>query len=87
MSLRLPGSVEYVCRKETLSGFKTLTTIQFTTKQLHTPYIQKPCGYSLFANEIIPVPKRWAAMTCNLVSFNEHAHGGHFAVCTHTIGG
>ncbi|KAM0712400.1 hypothetical protein Q7P37_011496 [Cladosporium fusiforme] len=51
----------------------------FTTKQLHCPYIEKPCGYSLFAHEIVPVPKRWAAMTCNLVSFNEHEHGGHFA--------
>lgn len=47
---------------------------------LRLPYIEKPCGYSMFAHEIVPVPKRWAAMTCNLVSFNQHERGGHFAV-------
>ncbi|KAF4980691.1 hypothetical protein FZEAL_3359 [Fusarium zealandicum] len=48
---------------------------------LKLPFINKLCGYSLFPHEIFPVPKRWAAMTCNLVSYNEHGHGhgGHFA--------
>ncbi|KAK3192431.1 hypothetical protein K4F52_001644 [Lecanicillium sp. MT-2017a] len=43
------------------------------------PYVEKPCGYSLFAREIVPVPQSWAAQSCNLVSFNKHARGGHFA--------
>ncbi|KAI1625308.1 Alpha/Beta hydrolase protein [Exophiala viscosa] len=46
---------------------------------LNLPYVDKPCGYSLFAHEIVPIPKTWAATTCNLVSFNHHDHGGHFA--------
>ncbi|KAL7620210.1 hypothetical protein AAE478_009203 [Parahypoxylon ruwenzoriense] len=46
---------------------------------LKLPYVEKPSGYSLFAHEIVPIPKSWAAMTCNLVSFNQHEHGGHFA--------
>lgn len=45
------------------------------------PYIDKPTGYSLFAHEIVPIPESWAAKTCNLVSFNQHDRGGHFAVC------
>lgn len=49
------------------------------TAEPQVPYIEKPCGYSLFAHEIIPVPRKWAATTCNLVSFNQHEHGGHFA--------
>lgn len=48
---------------------------------LKLPYVEKPCGYSLFPHEIIPVPKSWAAKSCNLVSYNQHEHGGHFAVC------
>lgn len=82
MTRRSPGSVRYVDIR-TLSQARTmfsLTGTQFSTKQLVAPYIQKPCGYSLFAHEIVPVPQRWAAMTCNLVSFNEHSQGGHFAV-------
>ncbi|KJZ76401.1 hypothetical protein HIM_04130 [Hirsutella minnesotensis 3608] len=47
--------------------------------QVQLPYIDKPCGYSMFANEIIPVPRSWAAKTCNLVSFSQHDRGGHFA--------
>jgi hypothetical protein len=45
------------------------------------PYVEKPCGYSMFAQEIVPVPESWAAKSCNLVSFNQHERGGHFAVC------
>lgn len=47
---------------------------------LKLPYVEKPCGYSFFAHEIIPVPKSWAEKSVNLVSFNEHPRGGHFAV-------
>lgn len=43
------------------------------------PYVEKPCGYSLFAKEIVPVPKTWAEKSCNLVFFNKHERGGHFA--------
>ncbi|KAK6067841.1 cytochrome p450 alkane hydroxylase [Seiridium cupressi] len=46
---------------------------------LKLPYVEKPSGYSLFAQEILPVPKNWAAKNCNLVSFNQHERGGHFA--------
>ncbi|KAI1460987.1 Alpha/Beta hydrolase protein [Annulohypoxylon moriforme] len=45
---------------------------------LKLPYIEKPCGYSYFAHEIVPIPKSWAAQSCNLVSFNQHESGGHF---------
>jgi len=47
-------------------------------KSVKLPYIEKPSGYSFFANEIVPIPKSWAVKTCNLVSYNEHEHGGHF---------
>lgn len=47
--------------------------------QLKLPYVQKPTGYSLFAKEIVPVPKSWAVLSCNLVSYNQHDRGGHFA--------
>ncbi|KAM3498059.1 hypothetical protein MY10362_008605 [Beauveria mimosiformis] len=43
------------------------------------PFVQKPTGYSLFAQEIVPVPRSWAAKTCNLVFFKYHETGGHFA--------
>ncbi|KHN96082.1 epoxide hydrolase 1 [Metarhizium album ARSEF 1941] len=46
---------------------------------LQLPYVAKPCGYSLFAREIFPVPETWARLSCNLVSFSEHPRGGHFA--------
>ncbi|KAI0882617.1 Alpha/Beta hydrolase protein [Annulohypoxylon maeteangense] len=45
---------------------------------LKLPFIEKPCGYSFFANEIVPIPRSWAAKSCNLVSFNQHESGGHF---------
>ncbi|KAM3441230.1 hypothetical protein MY4824_001681 [Beauveria thailandica] len=43
------------------------------------PFVHKPTGYSLFAQEIVPVPRSWAAKTCNLVFFKYHEKGGHFA--------
>lgn len=52
--------------------------INLTAIQL--PYVEKPSGYSFFAHEIVPIPKSWAAKTCNLVSYNQHENGGHFAV-------
>ncbi|KAH7401259.1 epoxide hydrolase-like protein [Pyrenochaeta sp. MPI-SDFR-AT-0127] len=42
-------------------------------------YVDKPVGYSYFPYELAPIPKSWAAKTGNLVSFNSHDHGGHFA--------
>ena len=45
------------------------------------PFVDKPSGYSLFPCELFPVPKSWAATTCNLVTYHQHEHGGHFAVC------
>ncbi|TQV97961.1 hypothetical protein V2A60_006333 [Cordyceps javanica] len=46
---------------------------------INLPFVQKPTGYSMFAHEIIPVPRSWAAKTCNLVFFKHHEKGGHFA--------
>ncbi|ETS74009.1 hypothetical protein PFICI_13875 [Pestalotiopsis fici W106-1] len=46
---------------------------------LRLPYVAKPCGYSLFPQEVVPVPRSWAEKSVNLVTFNEHQHGGHFA--------
>ncbi|KAM3465452.1 hypothetical protein NHJ6243_001728 [Beauveria neobassiana] len=43
------------------------------------PFVDKPTGYTLFAQEIVPVPRSWAAKTCNLVFFKYHETGGHFA--------
>ncbi|KAF9872909.1 epoxide hydrolase [Colletotrichum karsti] len=42
-------------------------------------YCHQPMGYSYFPCEIAPVPKSWAATTGNLVWFNRHDKGGHFA--------
>ncbi|KAK3701225.1 hypothetical protein LTR37_015604 [Vermiconidia calcicola] len=44
-----------------------------------TPYVEKPSGYSLFQYELFPIPKSWAATSCNLVSYAQHENGGHFA--------
>ncbi|KAI8711506.1 EHN domain-containing protein [Fusarium sp. LHS14.1] len=60
--------------KPKISRISTLTNL--THVQL--PYVAKPCGYSLFAHEIFPVPKSLAVKTCNLVYFKQHEHGGHF---------
>lgn len=58
-----------------------LMVLQISTMTaLKLPYVEKPCGYSFFAHEIVPIPKSWAATSCNLVSYNQHEHGGHFAV-------
>ncbi|OAA54914.1 epoxide hydrolase [Cordyceps fumosorosea ARSEF 2679] len=46
---------------------------------IQLPFVEKPTGYSMFAHEIIPVPRSWAAKTCNLVFFKHHEAGGHFA--------
>ncbi|KAJ8608708.1 hypothetical protein MRB53_039510 [Persea americana] len=48
-------------------------------KSFQLPHVDKSCGYSMFAKEIVPVPKSWAEKTCNLIFFNEHGSGGHFA--------
>ncbi|OAA35558.1 epoxide hydrolase 1 [Metarhizium rileyi] len=55
------------------------TSVVSKMAALQLPYVEKPCGYSLFPGEIIPVPKSWAGLSCNLVSFNQHQQGGHFA--------
>lgn len=36
-------------------------------------------GYSLFKKEIHPIPKIVAEKMCNLVWFEKHEEGGHFA--------
>ncbi|KEF57781.1 uncharacterized protein A1O9_05701 [Exophiala aquamarina CBS 119918] len=54
------------------------TSAILNMKSIKLPYVEKPSGYSFFAHEIVPIPKSWAVRTCNLVSYNEHEHGGHF---------
>lgn len=46
---------------------------------IKVPFITKPTGYSFFAHEIIPTPKSLAEKSVNLVYFNKHENGGHFA--------
>lgn len=46
------------------------------TKEL---YLHKPLGFSYFPQELMPVPKSWIEKTGNLVYFNQHTEGGHFA--------
>ncbi|KAI1860425.1 hypothetical protein JX265_009824 [Neoarthrinium moseri] len=46
---------------------------------LHLPYVAKPCGFSHFPHEVVPVPRSWAEKSVNLVTFSEHQLGGHFA--------
>lgn len=52
---------------------------------INLPFVHKPTGYSMFAHEIVPVPRSWAAKTCNLVFFKHHEAGGHFAVSRNSI--
>lgn len=44
------------------------------------PFLNKPLGYSLFPNELFPVPGSWAGTIANLVHYKRHDKGGHFAV-------
>ncbi|KAI2620682.1 Alpha/Beta hydrolase protein [Hypomontagnella submonticulosa] len=55
------------------------TSVVTKLTSLKLPRVEKPCGYSLFAHEIVPAPKSWAEKSCNLVSYNQHESGGHFA--------
>lgn len=41
--------------------------------------IEKPLGYSWHPQELAPVPKDWVATTGNLVWYQGHKEGGHFA--------
>ncbi|KAL4988285.1 Alpha/Beta hydrolase protein [Aspergillus falconensis] len=46
---------------------------------LNELYIHKPLGFSYFPKELMPTPKSWVEKTGNLVYFNQHSEGGHFA--------
>lgn len=49
--------------------FNVIQVTQRTPLQL--PYVEKPSGYSFFAYEIVPAPKRWAgkiATLCHTIS-------------------
>jgi len=43
------------------------------------PYLEKPCGYSFFPKELLPMPRSWVGTSCNLVHASLHKSGGHFA--------
>lgn len=42
-------------------------------------YIRKPFGFSYFPMELLPAPRAWVEATGNLVFFQQHEKGGHFA--------
>ncbi|PYH45409.1 epoxide hydrolase family protein [Aspergillus saccharolyticus JOP 1030-1] len=42
-------------------------------------YIKKPFGFSYFPKELVPIPRAWVETTGNLVFWNSHEKGGHFA--------
>jgi len=39
----------------------------------------KPMGFSWYPKELVPVPISWIATVGNLVHYNRHETGGHFA--------
>lgn len=45
----------------------------------NTPHVDKPCGYSFFPFELLPMPVSWVGQSCNLVQSKVHQSGGHFA--------
>ncbi|EKV19229.1 Epoxide hydrolase [Penicillium digitatum PHI26] len=42
-------------------------------------YIHKPFGYSSFPKELAPLPRSWIETTGDLVFWEQHPKGGHFA--------
>ncbi|KAJ5692502.1 hypothetical protein N7462_001925 [Penicillium macrosclerotiorum] len=42
-------------------------------------YIKKPFGFSFFPKELAPLPRSWIETTGNLVFYERHQKGGHFA--------
>lgn len=64
-------------------GRKLLKLVQWANRRdpnQPIPKMEKPTGYSLFRYELMATPKSWAEKTHNLVSYNQHERGGHFAV-------
>ncbi|KJK62882.1 Epoxide hydrolase N terminu [Aspergillus parasiticus SU-1] len=43
------------------------------------PFVPKPFGYSRFPYDIKGLPRKWAATLGDLVGYNAHVQGGHFA--------
>ncbi|GMF76406.1 unnamed protein product [Aspergillus oryzae] len=43
------------------------------------PFVPKPFGYSRFPYDIEGLPRKWAATLGDLVGYNAHVQGGHFA--------
>ena len=50
-----------------------------TTERQNIPYESTPTGVSAFAGEMEMVPRSWVERTANIVFWQEHEHGGHFA--------
>ncbi len=44
-----------------------------------TEWIETPCGFSVFPEEIISAPRSWIERGCNVQQWSEHDRGGHFA--------
>ncbi|MBF9318123.1 epoxide hydrolase family protein [Mycobacteroides chelonae] len=42
-------------------------------------YVEVPCGYSIFAGDILRPPREWLERTSNLTYLSEPERGGHFA--------
>ncbi|KAL8779624.1 MAG: hypothetical protein Q9213_006853 [Squamulea squamosa] len=49
------------------------------TKRHEVPYESTPTGVSAFPGEMEMVPRAWAEKTANIVFWQEHDKGGHFA--------
>lgn len=52
---------------------------RFGTPNTEFKYFDKPTGFSFFPYELSPGIKEVLEKSCNLVSYRQHEHGGHFA--------
>lgn len=43
-------------------------------------YLEMPCGFSAFPNELGILPRSWAQQVANVKFWREHHSGGHFAM-------
>lgn len=51
----------------------------FAPDQKQNPFISKPLGFSFFQHELFPGIKGAIEKKANLVTYNQHEKGGHFA--------
>ena len=51
----------------------------FGASRVNFEKLDKPFGFSFFPYELFPGIKSIIEKECNLVSYKQHEHGGHFA--------